>query len=283
MFNIFSDLWESAKDNILDRVLPVQNSYLGLGFARRKNASAKLIGYKRANLRISSNNNIVLQSMHGRGLTALDANAKCDYTSYGFATSSLHSAPDWGCDCGFYAYDNVQDAVEHTHDPSTVLIKVVISGKYIRYQLGWRYAHQRVTEVIVGRCSAGYGCSNPATAFIKDGKHEAALEPVCLDHALVEPVKHRFSFEETSQMLTASSAKGYKPIIVRNMDETVKPVTIQQLTAHRRLFKAMKTKLEDSGMDELLIPAGVVIGCAGAFIGFLNMHDVLGQLFMPIK
>lgn len=283
MFNALSNLWETAKDNVLDRFLPVQNGYLGLGYARRKNASAKLVGYKRAGLWADSDDNVLLMSMHGRGTTALDADATCSYNSYGFGTFSTHVVPDWSCECGFYAYDDIRDAVDHSSDPSTVLLKVVISGKYVKYQFGWRYAHQRVTEVIVGRCAWGYGCSNPATSFVKDGKYKGELKPACVDHALMESVKNRFTFEQTSHMLTASSSKGYKPILVRNLDETVKPATSQQLSARRPLVKAIKAKLEDSGLDEILFPAGILAGGAGVFIAFLNLHDVLGQLFMPLK
>lgn len=278
MFEIFSNLWENTKDLVLDRVLPVQNSYLGVGYARRKNANAKLVGYKRAGLFLDSNNNIVLTSMHGRGNTALDADATCSYTSYGFSGASLHAAPDWNCDCGFYAYDDAQQAVEHSSDPSNVLLKVVLSGKYVRYQFGWRYAHQRVTEVVVGRCSASYRCEQSATAFVKTGHNGGELKPACLEHAVEEPVKRRFTFDQLSQMLTASSTPGYKAILVSNIDETVKPATAQQLTVHPSVFKKIKTKIEDSDIADVIIAMAVIGGGAGIMLVFNIPHLLLQVL-----
>jgi hypothetical protein len=70
-------------------------------------------------------------------------------------------------------------ACETNHRPA-VLLEVAVSGSFIRYEDGLRYARQRVRGVRVGRCR----CGRPATKLIDSGSGLAGwrrLEPTCAD------------------------------------------------------------------------------------------------------
>lgn len=46
-----------------------------------------------------------------------------------------------------------------------MLLEVVASGRFIRYDRGLRYSRQRVRAIRVGRCA----CGRPATGLVEDG------------------------------------------------------------------------------------------------------------------
>jgi hypothetical protein len=53
----------------------------------------------------------------------------------------------------------LDDARALASDPDyryAVLLEIVASGRYVRYERGLRYARQRVTRVRVGRCACGH-------------------------------------------------------------------------------------------------------------------------------
>lgn len=71
-----------------------------------------------------------------------------------------HRCPSRWCDCGFYCFHRGDDARALGCDPAyrdCVLLEVQASGRYVRYEKGLRYAHQRVTAVSVNRCDCGRG------------------------------------------------------------------------------------------------------------------------------
>jgi hypothetical protein len=84
------------------------------------------------------------------------------------AQGAQHRSPARWCDCGFYCVHDVAEALDLACDPDyrgTVLLEVAVSGRFIRYERGLRYAGQRVTGVWAGRCL----CGQPGTAFAETG------------------------------------------------------------------------------------------------------------------
>ena len=92
-----------------------------------------------------------------------------------------HACPSWWCDCGFYCFHDVAAAHDLACDPEhrdAVLLQVAASGQYRRYEMGIRYARQRVRTVRLGRC----GCGRPAVVFADSGWGTTGwrqLVPVC--------------------------------------------------------------------------------------------------------
>jgi hypothetical protein len=80
------------------------------------------------------------------------------------AQGARHRSPSRWCDCGFYCLHSIDDARALSCDPDyryAVILEVAASGRFIRYERGLRYAHQRITAVRAGRC----GCGRPAMMF----------------------------------------------------------------------------------------------------------------------
>lgn len=135
----------------------MRSSRLGLPSGRRRERrQAPWRGYKLAFPMVSADGSragftgVVMGRQQPYGLSA---EAVC-------ALGVQHRCPSRWCDCGFYCFHRCEDARALTCDPQyagTVLLEVQASGRYIRYEKGLRYAHQRVTEVAVGRCGCGWG------------------------------------------------------------------------------------------------------------------------------
>jgi hypothetical protein len=111
----------------------------------------------------------------GRALAyGVTADAEC-------AQGGRHRRPSRWCDCGFYCLHSLADARALACDPEyhqTVVLEVMASGRYIRYERGLRYARQRVTAVQLDRC----GCGRPARTFAETGDGIVGwrrLVPVC--------------------------------------------------------------------------------------------------------
>lgn len=89
------------------------------------------------------------------------ADASC---VYGFR----HRSPHRRCDCGFHcvhdrtAAEALLCTAEHR---AAVLLEVSVLGRYLRFELGFRYARQRVRTVTVGPC----GCGAVAVALADAG------------------------------------------------------------------------------------------------------------------
>ncbi|MGW1748239.1 hypothetical protein ACWCRD_22045 [Streptomyces sp. NPDC002092] len=69
-----------------------------------------------------------------------------------------HRAPHRRCDCGFHcvqdrtAAEALRCTAEHR---AAVLLEVLVLGRYIRFERGFRYARQRVRTATVGPCACG--------------------------------------------------------------------------------------------------------------------------------
>ncbi len=80
-----------------------------------------------------------------------------------------HAPPKRLCGCGFYCLDTLAEARAlscATENKLAVLLEVVASGNFIRYERGLRYSRQRVRAVRTGRCV----CGRPATGLADAGR-----------------------------------------------------------------------------------------------------------------
>ena len=69
-----------------------------------------------------------------------------------------HAPPRRRCGCGFYCLNTLAEARAlgcATANRAAVLLEVVASGRFIRYERGLRYSRQRVRAVRAGPASAG--------------------------------------------------------------------------------------------------------------------------------
>ncbi|MFE0674951.1 hypothetical protein [Streptomyces sp. NPDC058867] len=69
-----------------------------------------------------------------------------------------HPAPHRRCDCGFHCVHErtAAEALLCTAEHRTaVLLEVTVLGRYLRFELGFRYARQRVRTATVGPCACG--------------------------------------------------------------------------------------------------------------------------------
>ena len=81
--------------------------------------------------------------------------------------SPRHRCPSSWCDCGFYCFHALDDARDLACDPQhqhSVLLEIAASGRYVRYELGLRYARQTVRSVRLGRCGCGRAPPRSPTA-----------------------------------------------------------------------------------------------------------------------
>lgn len=79
------------------------------------------------------------------------ADASCVY-------GRRHRSPARLCDCGFHCVHEraAAEALLCTaEDRAAVLLDITVLGTYIRFELGFRYARQRVRTATVGPCACG--------------------------------------------------------------------------------------------------------------------------------
>ncbi|MET0187352.1 MAG: hypothetical protein ABW212_00035 [Pseudonocardia sediminis] len=101
-----------------------------------------------------------------------------------------HECPSRWCDCGFYCFSDPAAARELACAPEhqgAVLLEVVVSGRYRRYELGLRYSRQRVRTVRLRRCA----CGGAVSALADTGSGSTGwrrLDPVCGSCAGNRPV-----------------------------------------------------------------------------------------------
>jgi hypothetical protein len=101
-------------------------------------------------------------SMGANSAYGVTAEASCVWTQ-------RHLPPKRRCGCGFYCLSALADAQALrcvTENRAAVLLEVMASGRFLRYERGLRYSRQRVRAVWAGRC----GCGRPATALEDAGR-----------------------------------------------------------------------------------------------------------------
>lgn len=127
----------------------------------------------------------VLAASDGRtGFAGLSIGAQRVYGPVADAScvwSGRHLPPRRRCGCGFYCFTTLAEARALscvTANQSAVLLDVVASGRFIRYERGLRYSHQRVQTVRVGAC----GCGRAACGLTDAGRGVRGwryLKPAC--------------------------------------------------------------------------------------------------------
>lgn len=155
------------------------------------------------------------------------------------AQGASHRSPARWCDCGFYCLHAIADARALTCDPDyryAVLLEIVASGRYIRYERGLRYERQRVTKVRVGRC----GCGQQAQLLADMGEGLVGwrrLLPVCTSCAGRRRI---VSFEAFSRLLAGTPVVADEPGIVPDAElaDTDEATVVPLLTAEVALLQA---------------------------------------------
>lgn len=175
----------------------------------------------------------------------LTADAVCVQTS-------RHRCPSGWCDCGFYCFHSMDDARALACDPDyqqSVLLEVSVTGRYVRYEKGLRYARQTVRAVRVGRC----GCGRPASAFADAGGGTVGwrrLLPVCVVCAGLRPVLTLAAFgrlagdvsvEADPQVAAFASGFGPLPASPEPLEETA---LVPLLAAEVALLQARLDELQ---------------------------------------
>ncbi|MEJ8277332.1 hypothetical protein [Pseudonocardia spirodelae] len=132
-----------------------------------------------------------------------------------------HACPSRWCDCGFYCFHTSSDARELACAPEhqgAVLLEVAASGRFRRYELGLRYARQRVRTIRMRPCRCGAPVS--VMADTGSGQHGwRRLEPVCTRCAGARPV------------LAPSRFAGLAGVVLLPDDVATGPLTTAAATA----------------------------------------------------
>jgi hypothetical protein len=144
-----------------------------------------------------------------------------------------HRAPHRRCDCGFHCVHDrataeaLQCTAEHR---AAVLLEVSVLGTYIRFEHGFRYAHQRVRTATVGPCGCGAVASALADAGWGRPGHRA------LTAACAGCVRGR-----TSLSLAAFARLAGEGLRVRATPGTAEPAAgpgVSELAAEAALLQA---------------------------------------------
>lgn len=171
--------------------------------ARHRGPEGPLTGYKIAYPMISADSRRVGFNGVALGRTQVYgqvADAVC-------IQSPRHHPPSSWCDCGFYCFHTLEDARDLACDPQyqhCVLLEIAASGRFVRYELGLRYARQTVRTVRLGRC----GCGRVSTALADGGPGVVGwrrLHPVCGLCAGPRPVLTLAAFGTLSGGVTVCS------------------------------------------------------------------------------
>lgn len=214
-----------------------------------------IIGYKRLQMYLFGREVYFAPATHhtNRAFPGLKAKAVCTETDI------PHDIPDPDCTCGFYGFKQEQRAF--TYDGGgQVPVEVVLSGKFIEFDKGYRATYQRVNQIYAPTfCTvSNYNseCSNHPTVFViqKNGK----LEGRCSDHSylsITEGLKNAgarkastfITFEEAVSLLHIEEDEQHYhvPEIIPNLFTT--PLTRNQLTQWQNKFYA------EHGMATLVV------------------------------
>jgi hypothetical protein len=166
--------------------------------ARHRGPEGPLTGYKIAYPMISADSRRVGFNGVALGRTQVYgqvADAVC-------IQSPRHHPPSSWCDCGFYCFHTADDARELACAPEhqgAILLEVAVSGRFRRYELGLRYARQRVRTIRMRPCRCGARVA--VLADTGSGQHGwRRLEPVCLRCAGARPVLSAQRFAELAEL-----------------------------------------------------------------------------------
>jgi hypothetical protein len=134
-------------------------------------------GYKLAHPTVSADGTrgaFIGLAMNPKQLYGLQADAVCLWTRH-------KAVPERRCECGFYCFHRLEEAEAmacNENHSAVVILEVAASGRFIRYERGLRYGHQRVRNIRLGRCL----CGAPADVFADTGRGLTGwrrLQPAC--------------------------------------------------------------------------------------------------------
>jgi hypothetical protein len=145
------------------------------------------------------------------------------YSKKFYGVSADHSCPKhrWGksfesCQCGFYAYTDIESAVKHWQKEclgasNLVIVEVVLSGDIVVCRNGYRATRQRITKILFSNC---WNCSEPGESLVphKAGSLVTACGNCVTKYALQGSAVSFDLFVEKASLpkfkrLTVSSAK----------------------------------------------------------------------------
>lgn len=133
------------------------------------------------------------------------------YSKKIYGVSSSHSCPKhrWrksfeSCNCGFYAYTNVESAVKHWNkeclgSSNLAIVEAVLSGDVVVCKNGYRSTRQRVTKILFPNC---WNCSEPGKSLVphKAGSLVAACESCVTKYSLAESSSSFDSFAQKASL-----------------------------------------------------------------------------------
>jgi hypothetical protein len=157
----------------------------------------------------------------------VSADATCVWTP-------RHVPPRRWCGCGFYCLHEITEARAlgcATENRSALLLEVVASGRYIRYERGLRYSKQRVRVIRDAWCA----CGRPGSVLADAGTGLVGwrhLAPFCARCAVGRPSLTLPEFAarldgvvriEQSAVGAGLSAPGLSPLVPLQVPDSVVP------------------------------------------------------------
>lgn len=191
----------------------VSNQHLGRGTASQKSAEP-IVGYKCTTLRLVRAGNgerIILFPTYSPHKINVDLHAVSKCKMFKWHTGK----PGRFCDCGFYAYKEVINAIKHTFRNNMVIVKTVMSGKVLFYDKGLRAGIQRVTDMFIQLCDRPT-CTlyaDRVALFVSDDQ-DLEVGGICAYHAKGLDCR---TFSWLEEKVNASLTKGEPDIKVRSI------------------------------------------------------------------
>lgn len=182
--------------------------------------------------------------------------------------SPRHHPPVRYCDCGFYCFHSLGAAQSLACDPqyrSAVVLEVLASGRYVRYEEGLRYSRQRVRVMRVGRCE----CGRPAEVLIDAGTGQvgwrrlvgacalcAGWRPALTLAAFARLAGHGLRVAPDDEERTGARAAAMTPLAAYRDDGPADPDRIVPLlTAEVALLQGRLDELQER-LERLSRPGG---------------------------
>ena len=236
------------------------NQYMG--GTNWKKTTEPVIGFKKSYIRMGftpdGKENVLLRPIQGHvnRPTMLNDVSQCP------SGSSHQGKPSRFCTCGFHAYTDINDALNHTKIKAPI-IKTVMSGKMIMYARGVRAANQRVSEVFVTECFQDI-CINQADRLITSSEGSFLIE-VCSRHADKYLKSSARSFKWLEDTMNASLYNGEPNI-------KVKPLNPSTIPWDGTYFTPKTAETEKAASNPL---TKVAVGAGLAFLGSMVVRDIV--------
>jgi hypothetical protein len=172
--------------------------------------AAALVGYKLAHLLLAVDGSAVAFSGVSVGAHRVYgpvAEAECLF-------SRRHQPPHRRGACGFYCVESAELARAMTAETAYrggVLLEVIASGRFIRYEKGLRFQKQRVRAVRIGLCD----CGRRAETLVDSGEGRVGwrrLTPVCELCAGARPRVSPARIAELLPGIPVTPDRGARPI-----------------------------------------------------------------------